>query len=655
MKIKYNFFFTFLSILFVNSVLAQNGKLLLVGGGGEEEGGWSNHPYSWAINNSVNKKVAVIAFSTQTMWVPNYFLSLGASAAKNFTINASNANLQSTYDSLMNYDVFFIKGGDQFNYYDKYKNTFTQTAIQNKFNSGGVIAGTSAGMAILSNVLFTASNGTVYPEEVLENINNSYMTLEDDFLNLFPGYIFDTHFVERARLSRLMGFLAKWKQDRNENINGIGVDDRTALAIYTSNGIKKGKVFGTGAITFVNTNSTTDLSNCNGALKSKDVSFSQLLNGDSLYFPTTFFQNNYQTIAPLSMNNNLPNKIILSGDNLFANNQTARQNYLSDVNQNERITIITDTISLNVLAFKNYFVQQGFVCGDPLLITANGLNSPNWTSELLNSTKFVLLENEYDTLKNFFDNHPNGISLLPRLAQNSYWVGDNAMYPTSIVFKNFKANYQAYYGNIEIKKGLGILNSISLFPYAFSNDIDVENGASILPYAMLKDTVNKGFYLNGDVCLNIYQRSGLEIYLKFVGNFPAVQLEANGPTKRKFSNTSATGIGNPRMVAGFDNLTFSTLCNNDSLLIGILTPVKSNNLNEKLVLFPNPAQNKISVETSQLNQTIEIFDSSGSLKYRTKSALLKTEIDLVGYNNGIYFIKISDGINIKSQKFIVVK
>ena len=639
MKIKYNFFFAFFAFLFVNYSLAQNGKILLIGGGGEEEGegAWSNSPYSWAINNSVNKKVAVIAFSNQSEWIPNYFLSLGANAAKNFTINASNANMQSTYDSLMNYDVFFIKGGDQFDYYNNYKNTFTQSAIQDKFNSGGVIAGTSAGMAILSNVIFTAENGTVYPEEALENINNAYMTLADDFLNLFPGYIFDTHFVERARLARLMGFLAKWKQDRLENINGIGVDDRTALAIYSSNGIKKGKVFGTGAITFVNTNSTTDLSNCNGALKNNDVTFSQLLNGDSLTFPSIFFQNNYQSIAISPININTPIKIILSGDNLFENNQTALQSYLADVNPNERITIITDTISPNVLAFKNYFIQQGFVCNDPLLITASGLNLPNWSSELASSSMFVLIENEYDTLKNFFENHPNGPNLLSRLAQNSFWVGDNAMFPTSIVFKNFTANYQAYYGNIEIKKGLGILNGISLFPSAFSNDIDVENGASILPYAMLNDTVNKGFYLNGDVCLNIYRLFGLDIYMKFRGNFPAILLEAQGATKRKFSNTSATGSGNARMVAGFDKLSFSTLCNNDSILIGVDATAKNFELDDRLVLFPNPSQNKVIVDTNKQNQSIELFDSSGTLKFQTKSTFPKTEIDLSNYSNGIYF------------------
>ncbi len=60
--------------------------------------------------------------------------------------------------------------------------------------NGGVIGGTSAGLHILSEVLFTAQNGTVYPEEALEDPFNQYMTLEDDFLNLMPGLIFDSHF-----------------------------------------------------------------------------------------------------------------------------------------------------------------------------------------------------------------------------------------------------------------------------------------------------------------------------------------------------------------------------------------------------------------------------------------------------------------------------
>jgi cyanophycinase len=653
MKIKYNFFFTFLAILFVNVLSAQNGKLLLVGGGGEEEGGWSNPPYTWAINNSVNKKVAVISFTTQTTWLPNYFLSLGAVAAKNFTIDASNANLQSTYDSLMNYDVFFIKGGDQYNYYSVYKNTFTQNAIQDKFNSGGVIAGTSAGMAILSNIFFTAENGTVYPEEVLENINNTYMTLNDDFLNLFPGYIFDTHFVERARLPRLMGFLAKWKQDRGEAINGIGVDDRTALAIYTHDGIKKGKVFGTGAVTFINTVSSNNLVNCNNMLSAENINYSQLLNGDSLNFPNTYFQNGYETIAPQTYNNNFPFKIVLSGENLFQNNQIAIQNYLSDAIPNERITIITDTVSPNVLEFKNYFNQQGFVCEEPLLITSAGLNSPNWNN--LPGEKFVLIENEFDTLRHFFENHPSGLSLLSRLSQNSYWVGDNAMYPTSLVFKNFKANFQAYYGNIEIKKGLDILKGISIFPSAFSNEIDVENGASILPYAMLSDTINKGFYLNGNVCLSIYRLYGLEIYLKHLGNFPSVMLETDGPVKRKFSNTTSTGTGNPRMVAGFGNMIFSTLCNNDSILIGVDASIKNETQKQSIKLFPNPAKSIISIELVEPNTTIEIFDSGGVLKSLLKANSSKQEINIQEYSNGIYFIKTSSEKGVKYQKFIKLK
>jgi hypothetical protein len=269
--------------------------------------------------------------------------------------------------------------------------------------------------------------------------------------------------------------------------------------------------------------------------------------------------------------------------------------------------------------------------------------------------KFVLIENEFDTLKHFFENHPSGLSMLSRLSQNSFWVGDNAMYPTSLVFKNFKANFQAYYGNIEIKKGLDILKGISIFPYSFSNDIDVENGASILPYAMLRDTINKGFYLNGNVCLSIYRLYGLEIYLKHLGNFPSVMIETDGPVKRKFSNTTSTGTGNPRMVAGFDNMIFSTLCNNDSILIGVDASIKNETQKQSIKLFPNPAKSIISIELVEPNTTIEIFDSGGVLKSLLKANSSIQEINIQEYSNGIYFIKTSSEKEVNYQKFIILK
>ena len=183
----------------LSSILSYSqGSLVLVGGGGESNGGWSDAPYTWALDQSQNRKVAVIYYSSSTSWIPEYFMDLGASDTAKFDIdNLTLANSQATYDSLMNYDVFFIKGGDQWDYYNTWKNTKVEDAITDKFNQGGVIMGTSAGMAILSEVVFTAENGTVYPDEALTDPYNWIdIALNDDFLGIFQGYIFDTHFVE---------------------------------------------------------------------------------------------------------------------------------------------------------------------------------------------------------------------------------------------------------------------------------------------------------------------------------------------------------------------------------------------------------------------------------------------------------------------------
>ena len=55
MRVQWCFIF-----LFVSSLAVAQGKIVWVGGGSEDDDGWSNEPYSWAVNQSQNKKVAVI-------------------------------------------------------------------------------------------------------------------------------------------------------------------------------------------------------------------------------------------------------------------------------------------------------------------------------------------------------------------------------------------------------------------------------------------------------------------------------------------------------------------------------------------------------------------------------------------------------------------
>jgi cyanophycinase len=128
----------------------------------------------------------------------------------------------------------FIAGGNQASYVNVWKGTAVEDAIHAAYARGAVIGGTSAGLAILGQFVFSAQNGTVYSDEALDNPYNQYMTLDQGFLELplLAGVITDSHFAERDRFGRLLGFTARIVEDgwANEAM-GIGVDETTALLV----------------------------------------------------------------------------------------------------------------------------------------------------------------------------------------------------------------------------------------------------------------------------------------------------------------------------------------------------------------------------------------------------------------------------------------
>lgn len=88
------------------------GSVMVVGGGSESNGGWSDEPYTWAVSQAENGRVAIVGASNDPSdWLPNYFMNTcGAVFAKNFTIaNFNTADSQETYDSLVTYDMIFLE------------------------------------------------------------------------------------------------------------------------------------------------------------------------------------------------------------------------------------------------------------------------------------------------------------------------------------------------------------------------------------------------------------------------------------------------------------------------------------------------------------------------------------------------------------------
>ncbi|MFA5504661.1 MAG: cyanophycinase [Vulcanimicrobiota bacterium] len=154
-------------------------------------------------------------------------------------------------EKVRNAEAVFFAGGDQWNYVGKWKNSPLLVELNRALLRGVPMGGTSAGLAILGERVFTAENGTVDSEAVLQDPHHPAVSLDSDFLKV-PGLenlITDSHFSERQRLGRLVTFMARLQDDQElDRVRGLGVDEQTAVLLSAEG---QGVVVGEGKAHFV--------------------------------------------------------------------------------------------------------------------------------------------------------------------------------------------------------------------------------------------------------------------------------------------------------------------------------------------------------------------------------------------------------------------
>jgi cyanophycinase len=142
-------------------------------------------------------------------------------------------------------EVIFLAGGDQSEYLRFWRDTPVQEALQRAVERGVPLGGTSAGLAVMGDTIFTAHKDTITSEEALSDPCDERILLEPGWLSL-PGVqqvLTDSHFSERQREGRLTAFLAH----APEGTRGLGVDERTALLVESDG---SARVVGENQVTF---------------------------------------------------------------------------------------------------------------------------------------------------------------------------------------------------------------------------------------------------------------------------------------------------------------------------------------------------------------------------------------------------------------------
>lgn len=128
----------------------------------------------------------------------------------------------------------FFTGGNQARITELLKDTELDAALHQRFADGGVVAGTSAGAAMMPDVMIVEGEAETNPRMEVARMDRG--------MGFLPGVVVDQHFAQRGRLGRLLSAVAQ------QPVNlGFGIDENTAIAI---NG-KELEVIGEGAITIV--------------------------------------------------------------------------------------------------------------------------------------------------------------------------------------------------------------------------------------------------------------------------------------------------------------------------------------------------------------------------------------------------------------------
>lgn len=134
-------------------------------------------------------------------------------------------------DRIRKAEALFIAGGDQWNYVRVWSHTPVSEAIQYLIDKGVPVGGTSAGLAVLGEYIFTAEKDTVTTAQALADPFNEHVTVGADFLHIpaLKGVITDSHFHARDRMGRSLVFLARMLHDgKLTEARGIAIDERTA-------------------------------------------------------------------------------------------------------------------------------------------------------------------------------------------------------------------------------------------------------------------------------------------------------------------------------------------------------------------------------------------------------------------------------------------
>jgi len=542
-------------LLLLRSLLAQ-GSVLLVGGGSENYNDWSDAPYRWLVEHAPNREILILHYDSPSSFLPSYFKSLGAVNAANLVINSrSSANDSANYRAILGAGGLFLRGGDQWQYVSLWQGTLTSEAIQQVFQDGGVIGGTSAGAMVLSEIVFDGRTTSVDSRQALRNPLRAGITFTTGFLALVPNVLVDTHFYERGRLGRLAAMLAVYHGQQGRWLTGIGVDDRTALAIAMDG---SAEVFGSGAVTLLRAGDRTAYTvQANQPLALSDLEMQQFTAGFRFDLSAGHILSSPAGATSFSAS---PFQASLAGLWLEGSDQpsdwfAARGSFASflagfKAGQDTLGILSSAATGGNAQTVSQQLAQRGF-SSHLLWLDASTRNDQFTATRLQRSAGLIFVGNLLDSVAAYLAPSTaigQAFAAARQAGRAMLFVGNDVKLAGSIgIGQTEVSTTAAYRGRLTLGNGLGLFGSLIIMPRAWQDPDYYENRLSGLLWGMAKAQAAFGVLL--DAGSHAHCENGVAV---FAGLTPALVIDSRRAEWRDFSTYRASSSVGPRQSVALD-------------------------------------------------------------------------------------------------------
>ena len=282
---------------------APLGGALLAGGGTDSDAGMKWLLAQGGTRGGVAGKYGdvVVLRTSGTNGYNKYLLNFGANSVTSIVITSTTgANSAYVVNAINKAEVIFIAGGDQSTYVGRWTGTALQNTVNQRVSAQIPIGGTSAGLAVLGEFVYSALNVSTVSSVALANPYDPSITFARSLFTVpqLANLITDSHFVTRDRMGRLVTFLARLPRDYSgvASPRGIGVDEQSAVGL-TANGTAT--VFGAGAgVYLLKTGTLTDnVCQANTALAFGPVTTSHVPVGASFSWSSWSYGTPYTLMA----------------------------------------------------------------------------------------------------------------------------------------------------------------------------------------------------------------------------------------------------------------------------------------------------------------------------------------------------------------------